>query len=389
EIDQALARLRTNTPGLERREFAELANALQRYRDVANWAAASPLRDTRQDYERLLIATQRLLTRHLERPTEETTWGLQRLIGAVDALGSSPRLVQAVKKRFGQANLAMSGSSRLTQVLAARPIDQTAPVRDVILGTRLFGTSRTLGSADLRILPARNHIELLAIMQGQAAANTNGYNGPVRIRSRSTTALSATAQVELSDASFRLTPAHATAQTRSRIQSIRKTGGNFGRRLIEKIAWRRAAQQKRAAERIAAQHAADRAGAAFHEELNDVLARARREYVERVREPLIRRDAFPEHLRMSSTEDAAHIEATIARRMQFGADAPPPAAAAAADFSVRIHQSAANNYLALALAGATFRQQSVDRPPEVKGDVPPWLRELADRQEPVATTKVG
>lgn len=385
-LDQVLKRFRANQPGLELPVFRRTADALDRYQSLAIWAEpATNGPNARAMYRQLLQVTSRELRRHAEHPTPETGLTVARAIAVIEALDQDPALVDAVRDAYGQPNLIAIGSANAIRALGQRPVDQRRPVRDLILGTRIYGQSQTVGAVSFALAPGNDHIALVVSLAGHAYSNTKGYNGPVVIRSRSTTAISARAAVRISDSAFDADIASASAHTDARIQSICKTGGNFGRRLVEKVAWDRACQQKGQSERIASEHAAERVRNNFGSELRETLAGARRDYQQYVRDPLVRRGAVPRHLRMTSTASTARVETTFATRSQLGAGQPPPKSAAGVDLSMRIHQSAVGNYLALAIGGATIHQASVDEPPKLTGDIPPWLEKLASRKPPQPT----
>jgi hypothetical protein len=44
------------------------------------------------------------------------------------------------------------------------------------------------------------------------------------------------------------------------------------------------------------------------------------------------------------------------------------------DLAVQVHESAVNNYLPLALSSARISQQTADKPPDLQGNVPNWLK---------------
>ena len=97
----------------------------------------------------------------------------------------------------------------------------------------------------------------------------------MRIRSTSTTALAGVKRIHFSDAGFVAGAAVTNADTRSRIHAINKTGGRFGHRIVEKVAWKRAGQQKRQSERIGANNAAEQLRESVDQELERTVAGGR------------------------------------------------------------------------------------------------------------------
>ena len=104
---------------------------------------------------------------------------------------------------------------------------------------------------------------------------------------------SAHQRISISDDEFRATPPAGGADTHTRIRSIQKTGGQFAHKLIEKIAWKRAGQQKRQAELISSQHTRKRVLTEFEETVARDLGVSRLRYENDIRAPLVRRGVSP------------------------------------------------------------------------------------------------
>ncbi len=377
DLDEVLRRLHTNEPGLELPPFTELAAAIQRFRGIVPWAAAAKDHDTRPEYDQRANFLGKQLQRHLERPTTETEWQVGRSLGVIDALGQSPELVQAVRSQLAKPNIYGAASVNFITRRPNRTIDTVRPVRDCILGTAIFGSAHSFGNVRYELLPSQNTIELAVYLQGVAFSHTNGYNGPVKINANSRTDFWARKQLSLNDDRFNSAAGVACADTDTHINSICKMGGRLFHRLIEKIAWKRAMEQKGQSERIAAQHAERRVLDEFDETVAADLAKSRGRYELELRAPLVRRGISPDYLRMSSNAAGVYAETVFAGRRQLGASGPPPRMSAGHDLALQVHESAVNNYLPLAFAAARIAQQSADKPAEVKGHVPTWMKGLS------------
>ena len=376
-LDRAVARFRSNEPGLERPEFVAAAQAIARYRALASWAATARVRDARPVYERYLSDVQTALERHLERPTGETVRQLARLVGLVDGLGQSPELVQAVRTRFAQTNVFGLISAEFVRRMPQQASQSIEPVRDCILGTSIFGAANTFRDVRYELEPSYDTIVLAVFLTGEAHSQTRGFHKPVQINSRGRTTFSAVKRITISDSAFTSVAASATVDTRTQIQSIRKTGGQFGRRLVEKIAWQRAMEQKRQAELISASHTRDRILRDFDSIVARDLLSARGRYEAQIQAPLVRRGVSPEYLRMHSTPAGIMAETLFATHSQLGASGPPPAMMPGHDMALQIHESAINNYLPLALASARIAQETADVPAHLEGNLPPWIKTLS------------
>jgi hypothetical protein len=377
ELSEVLGRLRANQPGLELPAFTGLAKSIAKYRGIATWTLAARSRDPRAVYQQLLQRLSTELQRHRERPTTETTWQVGRVLGLVEGISQSADFVSAVRRRFVKPNIQATVSAGVIRRLPDRRRDELRPVRDCILGTTIIGNAMTSTEVEYSLGNSDNSIALAIHLTGTADSNNNGYNGPVRIRTRGRTNYYASSLLHLNDDQFLASPVSATADTHTRIQSINKTGGQFGARLVEKIAWRRAGEQKRQAEQISSRHTEQRVEREFAETVERDLGLLRQRYERELRAPVIRRGIEPEYLVMRSSPAAAFIETTLASRNQLGADRDPPRPTPGADVVLQVHESAVNNYLVLALANARISQEQADVAPALQGDVPNWIKAMS------------
>ncbi|MEQ8836403.1 MAG: hypothetical protein RID07_06325, partial [Lacipirellulaceae bacterium] len=264
-----------------------------------------------------------------------------------------------------------------------RPVTNQQPVVDCILGTSIRGTACTQGTVTFRTEPSDSQIVLQTVFTGRTSSRTVGYNKPVKIYSTGQTTFTSTKQLLFSDDAFFVNTADATARTKTRTNAIRKTGGKFGRRIVEKIAWKRVGESKHQAERIAAQHAEVKVATGFDEEVNALMVNGRKRYLDRVVTPLTRRDLVPEYFRWNSTSHDLGVEATIARSTQLGASVPPTPVRLGHDLYFQLHESAVNNYLPLVLSGVTLSQDDADQPQQVSGDAPKWLKKVQQSRRKV------
>lgn len=384
QLDEVLQRIHSNQPGLERPPFLNLAKAISRYRGLATWAAAAAKRDPHSDYERLLASIGAELERQIERPTTETAWKIGRILGVIDFLDGSRDFVATIRRRFAQPNIQGYVAASVISRMPNRPVNQVRPVEDCILGTRILGSACTLGHVEYQLVPSPHSVQLAIHLTGSAQSQTTGYHKPVRIRSSGTTNFNAHKLITFTDDGFEATPALVSASTHTNIHSISKTGGQFAHKLVEKIAWKRASEQKSQAEAISSQHSETSVGKEFNDLVTRDLGDLRRRYEEKIRNPLVRRAMSPEYLQMSSQPDGVKIETTFAGRNQLAAYGPPPKPEPGGELVLQIHESAVNNYLPIALASAKISQQSVENPPKLEGNMPNWIKVMSVKQPKLA-----
>jgi hypothetical protein len=376
-LDSTLRQLNRDEKGLELPRFRRLADALRRYRDlgaVSTWENPADL------YGQQLDALQRQLDAYRQERTPANEIALGQRLRIINDVGQAPELVRAVRREFSQPNAYVDVSTRLIAA-GAEPINRSEHITDNILGTRIHGTAHTTGSVGVSAIPSADRAVLEFISQGNSRSQNVGNNGPAVIRSTAHTNFTATKRVALSDPGFAAQPANANATTNSDIHSIAKRGGGLGSRIVSRVGWQRANQSHRRADAIASDHAEDRIERRFNQDVNDELRDARKRYEDEFRRPLIRRGELPEYTRFSSDTDSISIETTQANRGQLGAAGPPPAAPEGHDMTMRLHESAVNNYTAGLLGGATATESQPGDETKFDVQLPKWIRDAWERSD--------
>ena len=376
-LDNTLERLRRDENGLELRQFRRLADALKRYRDlvaVAQWENPNQL------YDEQLEALESDVSAYREDPSPANEARLGERLRVISDLGQAPELVQAVRREFARPNVYLDVSTRLIAA-GTEPIRRTEPITDNILGTRIHGDAHTNGVVEVATIPSRDRAVIEFGSRGNVVSHNTGYNGPAVIRSTGHTNYTANKRVELSDRAFISYPASAAATTDTDIHSIAKRGGGLGSRLVSSRGWQQARQQKGQAEAIAADHAEDRIERRFDDEVNDEVREAREQYESEYRDPLVRRGQLPPYIRFSSGRNSISVEVAQVGGGQLGASDEPPPAPEGHDMTMRVHQSAANNYTEILLGGATASETRPGEDAKFNVNLPDWIKKAWERRE--------
>jgi hypothetical protein len=362
-------RLNRDESGLDMAVFRRLADSLQRFIQLAQ-IAQQP--DQAQYFGSQLDRLRGQLDEYRQTPIDATAVEIGGRLAFLESLGEAPQLVAAVRHEFVKPNAFMDISARLIAE-GADPIRRSEPVTDCILGTSIRSQAHTTGSVGVATIPSRDTAIIEFVSDGHTFSTNVGHNGPAVIRSTSDTNFTATKRVKLADKAFTVTGSRSNATTDTHLQSVSKRGGGLGSRLVSNIGWDRAREKERQAERIAADHAEDRIDRRFDEELNEKVRKARRRYEDEYRRPLARRGALPEHIRFSSDQDSVNLEIAQANRSQIGAAGAPPESPSGHDMSMRLHDSAVNNYTASLLGGATATQNKPDEDLKFDVKLPEWM----------------
>ncbi len=387
-LRSTLHQLRKGHPGLERPEFQAVILPAQRLFDLG---LVSQVKDQAAYFKRQAAELGNYLDRDPAVVDPRASWQIERRLARWASVSPQARVVTAANRQLCRPNLHFVAQQRVLKLLARRPVSDTRPLRDNILGTRLTGTGRTAGQVTLSLLPSASSARLVFSLDGSIASQTRGVNGPVLIRSTGDTSFHGAKVVELTNERFHILPANIDAKTSTRTRSITKLGGRFGKRLVESIAHKKVAEARGQANAIASRKAESQVADEFNRQVLDEVRFARKRYDNLVRKPLRRRGAEPQEVTFSTTSGSLHTTALVASPQQLGAAGLPPSAPSG-DLSVRLHQSAINNLANAFLAGATISRQSADQPTSIDVVLPPRLKKAIENQrekrspEPAAET---
>jgi hypothetical protein len=371
-------RFRSNHPGLELPVFTRVAQAIDRYRDIAFWHALAARRDTAPIYTAFAKDLDEQLRRHNEEPTMETTRSIGTALGTLQYLEESPELVKVLRADFSQPNILAEVSTTALNELAS-PVCQIRGVRDCILGATVRGTAITNGDVTFQPLESPKQIQIDMFLNGVIHSRTVAYKKPVKVHARGTTPYFATKRLLINDEQFTTAGLYVDANTSTRIGSIQKTGGKLGKRLIEKIARKKVYESKWQSERIASRHAEQKIAQNFDDQVVTALTNGRVTYEEKLRAPITRVALLTNTIDLNSTREAIFTRFTLASQRQIATNTAPPEKSAQNDVTLQLHETAVNNFLPTLLGGASLGQESADTPPKLTGDVPKWLRELSTK----------
>lgn len=170
---------------------------------------------------------------------------------------------------------------RLTQAWFSsrinRPIDEQSAVDEIILGTRVRGAARTVGTPDIQLCEDPDDISLQVVMTGSTVSRTAGCSGPVTVRSRSQTAFTATKQIVFTPGKgFIALPAAIAARTRVATEDVQTSRRGLIGRIVERRARRQIDANRPRVTEIARQRATVRIAQAFDAQVDDMVAQLNR-----------------------------------------------------------------------------------------------------------------
>lgn len=269
-------------------------------------------------------------------------------------LAASSSSLRANGVRNGQAPSPRLGgfahvSQRVLNDLFHRDVAFHESVREFVLNMMTRGTARALCHVGLDLVPNSGAANLRITMTGTVNMDDAvSTTGPVRIYSSSRTAVKGFKDVFFDVKGFRLAPSKAFCRTSIDIHDI-----DARRRLIERIAWRRAGRTQGQAEQAAARRTAKRAEAQIEAEAGKPLVELQEEYVEGVYQPLKKHRALPD-ARFSTTNEHLQVRVQLREPLkgsltELGAPPTPRY-----DVAVCLSDAFANETCRCALGGRTI-----------------------------------
>ncbi|MCI0358408.1 MAG: hypothetical protein L0211_07995 [Planctomycetaceae bacterium] len=373
-VARAHGKLTANKNGLELSYFRRVRDALTEYSKVASAADNPQLQE--QAGQQLDTLAAAIEAYDANPGASDDALAIGRALAWLDRTGQAGSLAHSIRQKYGQPNLYGSVSERLAAVGMEQYVDQVTGVRENILGTDLHGTARMTGHTTLSFLENPRAATLNIFLSGTAVSNNVGYNGPVTVRTTGVTSVAGNKQLQMTADGLVAFLASANCRTNSTLHSL-----NARCCLVEKIGRRRAAEQKPQAEAIASGRASARVAASMDRQAAPMVAEQNARYQEKLKQPLQRRNAFPEDLTFSSTVDRASVRVLDVAAGRLGAPSGPPQQEGLHDLALRVHESLPVNMGETMLGGFEMTDLRLEKliKDDLKTELPEELRvTLAD-----------
>lgn len=364
--------------GLEYPEFVRVRNSLRKYLFLGSIGSNGKSQET---VAAQLNALADAMETYGQTPSTRNAAEVAAQLDWLVQLGQVPTLASTIRGAHSMPNLKIRVSENLLTRRFAQDVTEPTPVSENILGTHVTGTAVTSGKVTTDVVTNHDSARIDIIFRGVTETQSIGRQKPVTVRSTSITALEARKPLYVYRDRITSGPAKAYGNTSTTIHSI-TPDRHLGRRLIERVAWKRAAEQKSQAESIASARTARRLEGQIESKTQELLTRAQQTLREQLTGPVNRRGLIPEAISTMSTDECAIVHATQASRAQFAANTSPPEFCPDAGVVAQLHESAFNNTAQKAIAGLTLTDERVaELVEEATGSVPEELQ-ISDDKDP-------
>ncbi|KAA1260908.1 hypothetical protein LF1_34500 [Rubripirellula obstinata] len=294
-------------------------------------------------------------------PSADDIASITQMIGLMEASGQSLDLVAQLRQRFGNPNVKVMVSEQVVQSAINRGVNESRPVRDCILGTRIVGTATLGGTVTANVLPAVGSARIEVMMNAAVNSRNVGYNGPVKLNTVSQGQVNVRRMLHVDESGVRAEPVVATASLNSQIVSI-----DHKLRLVRRIASKRAAEQKPKAERIGAERLRSQVSRQFAEQTDQASSFNAPDPMAKLRPILTRLDLMEPARLWGSTDSDIYVEATVADNDQLSAPSLPslpstrPIVGGRYDVALQVHETVVDNLISPILAGRTMTETEIN-----------------------------
>jgi hypothetical protein len=366
--------MRQNYLGLEYPQFTRVRERLGDYVRSLRYSTAPDL--TLQFIEREIDR----ITRELAEPTDEdfqADSAIGALVNLLSGAGQSPAVVSQLRAQYSYPNLQVNVQEAFVNRLIARSVAEPSPVRECILGTDIYGNACLVGQVYADLKPMSNGVLLSLNMSGQLTSESRGYNRGVVINSTSQSPVFASKNVYITPAGISSSGAGASTNLQTHINSI-----EHKRRIVRRIASRKAAQQKPLADAIAEERMQRRLTSQYDAQVNQQLTEASAQYnrLTNFSPPELGRIGLSRpQLNFYSTDTGINASALQVAEAQLAANGPSALPRSpSAQIVVEAHQSILTNALEVLLGGRRIRSENLDKyAQQILGRVPEQVLEEA------------
>lgn len=351
-LEEIYLKFKGSYAGLDKKQVVAARQALRTY---INLVYFSQVDQYKQQFDLQIKTLADAVKRYSESASGDDARAIGAILGWLEQGEQVPAALKTIRNKLDQPNLYASVSRELIASGIRRPVDQVNPVHEIILGTDVNGTAHMVGDVDVKLVPSSNKGLIELSLTGTVTSDNVGVNGPATIYSTGFSTIGASKLLSVDKDGLSPNPAVAHADTSTTFNAICAK-----MRLVQKIATKRAYQQKSQAEAIASDRTEFRIQDRFDNETKDLVADANTRLQEKLYRPLIGRDEFPDSINVSTTTDHLNLEVMQASQSQLAAPGPAPATEdTEADLTLKLHESIVNNYGETFLAGVKLTDEKL------------------------------
>jgi hypothetical protein len=329
---------RQNYLGLEMSQFTNVRDALKQHLVALRFSS-----DPAKTIEVLGLRLNKL-SEQLQMPSFQQDFGSTREVSqTVSFLSQADQasdLVRQVRANYSRANVRVLVSDSFVRSKFSRPVSESNPVNENILGTQLYGQSVLQGFVTPQLLESSTNAALRLNLNGNFSSQNIGYNRSIKLHTQGYGNLAASETIALTDNGLvALNDTSVDANLSSQIDDIEAR-----LRIVRRIAAKQA--EGRLENRVKSQ---------FHDQLATQVSQANAK-IKTPELPILKRFGIdkPNRTTWSSSQYVALLW-KVQQATQFAAPTSCPLVVDPSGITVQLHESVVTNITDPILAGRILR----------------------------------
>ncbi len=356
-LRRVLGNFESGEDGLDTTPFELAGRRLGKYIELRliNGSITKPVDIYEGKLDRLAV----LLDAHAASPQALSAADISQLTNWLTATGLATDLVDRIRSRYSHDNVFGSVSGELVSGQVEDVVTDRQPVNRMLDGAHVCGTATTRANISGQLVPSPNMAVLDILLNGQTSIATTGRKRRVSVHATGTTWLSGQKRLYFDlENGLRSSPATASANTQQTINSV-DVNRVLGRRVISRIATRKAWQSVPKAKWIANNESRQKIAEQMDTKAEPMIAKANTALQDKVKTPLSERGFRSDMLSLSSSSSHVEMRAKLTPTDYFGAPSGPPVWNRSDDVAICLHESAINNSLASYFGGLRIDNENI------------------------------
>ncbi len=340
---------RQNYLGLEFPQFANVRESLKRYL-VALRFSADQARSIEFLGQELAKVSEKLQVPDFQKDFEATR-EIGETLTNLSQSNQAMELVRVIRSHYSRANLRVLVSNQFVNEKFAKPVNESNPVNELILGTQIYGQSQMTGFVIPQLVDSSSNAMIRLNLSSNFSSQNIGYNRSVKLHTQGYGSIAASETIALMDSGLvPLNDTRVDANLASQIDNIEAKLG-----IVRKIASKQAAKSKPEADAIAEARLENRVKNQFHSQISTQIAQAN-EKIRTPEMPILKRLGLDRPHRMTwSSPNYLALLWTVQQGAQLSAPTSCPLVVEGSGISVQFHESVISNLTDPVLGGRILR----------------------------------
>ena len=282
-------------------------------------------------------------------PTEQVAEYLSRRMSQLkwSLVAQQNHVGRVLDSHYRNANMRVSMTQEFVNRMLPVIQDSHNPVREEILGARVFGNSATWSRPSVEFVPDDSRVNLMLLADGVVAADTQAFKGPVVTFNRNRSRFYLEKNIILNGSGISVGRSSAVANGTVNVLGLRTNYDNYPLigSLVRRAAKKQLLEQRNLTRRIIQRRVANQVESKVDEQVTEQLTETRESIEQKVIAPLKRMSLNPETINMETTDDRIVFRGRLSGYHQLAALTARPRALAENLVSFQVHESMANNMI--------------------------------------------